>query len=90
MRACFVHSSLFFCSSVTESITFEEMGPVIINSDGTTRRIDNWDQMTKGEQEVAWRRIAKRNEERRKVLLERQLEQQEQQKESEEGKEGSV
>ena len=63
------------------------MGPVIINSDGTTRRIDNWDQMTKGEQEVAWRRIAKRNEERRKVLLERQ---QEQQKESEEGKEGSV
>ena len=66
------------------------MGPVIINSDGTTRRIDNWDQMTKGEQEVAWRRIAKRNEERRKVLLERQLEQQEQQKESEEGKEGSV
>jgi hypothetical protein len=62
------------------------MGPVIINSDGTTRRIDNWDQMTKGEQEVAWRRIAKRNEERRKVLLERQ---QEQQKESEEGKEGS-
>jgi predicted Fe-S protein YdhL (DUF1289 family) len=62
------------------------MGPVIINSDGTTRRIDNWDQMMKGEQEVAWRRIAKRNEERRKVLLERQ---QEQQKESEEGKEGS-
>lgn len=62
------------------------MGPVIINSDGTTRRIDNWDQMTKGEQEVAWRRIAKRNEERRKVLLERL---QEQQKESEEGKEGS-
>jgi hypothetical protein len=45
--------------------------------------------MTKGEQEVAWRRIAKRNEERRKFLLERQLEQQEQQKESEEGKEGS-
>jgi len=64
------------------------MGPVIINADGTTRRIDNWDQMTRGEQEVAWRRIAKRNEERRKVLLAEH--QQEQQKESEEeGKEGS-
>ena len=83
-----LHFSCFRPS--TESITFEEMGPVIINSDGTTRRIDNWDQMTKGEQEVAWRRIAKRNEERREVLLERQQEQQEQQKESEEGKEGSV
>jgi hypothetical protein len=59
-----------------ESITFEEMGPVIINVDGTTRRIDNWDQMTKNEQEVAWRRIAKRNEERRKVLFENQEQQQ--------------
>jgi hypothetical protein len=61
-----------------ESIRFEEMGPVIINADGTTRRIDNWDQMTKGEQEVAWRRIAKRNEERREALLEQQRRQQEQ------------
>ncbi|KAL7442532.1 hypothetical protein ACHAXH_009812 [Discostella pseudostelligera] len=59
-----------------ESIRFEEMGPVIINADGTTRRIDNWDQMTKSEQEVAWRRIAKRNEERRKALLEEQQQKQ--------------
>jgi hypothetical protein len=65
-------------SSVQESIRFEEMGPVIINADGTTRRIDNWDQMTKGEQEVAWRRIAKRNEERRMALLEQQRREQQQ------------
>lgn len=58
-----------------ESIRFEEMGPVIINADGTTRRIDNWDQMTKKEQEVAWRRISKRNEQRRKALLEQQQQQ---------------
>ena len=64
-----------------ESIRFEEMGPVIINIDGTTRRIDNWDQMTKNEQEVAWRRIAKRNEERRKLLLEKQEQQQQQKSE---------
>jgi predicted Fe-S protein YdhL (DUF1289 family) len=57
------------------------MGPVIINIDGTTRRIDNWDQMTKNEQEVAWRRIAKRNEERRKLLLEKQEQQQQQKSE---------
>ena len=55
-----------------ETISFEEMGPVIINADGTTRQIANWDQMTKREQEVTWRRISKRNEERRKALLEQQ------------------
>jgi len=74
------HHSIFVFS---ESITFEAMGPVIINSDGTTRRIDNWDQMTEKEQEVAWRRISKRNEARRKALLEQQQEQQQQQNEME-------
>ena len=63
-----------------ETIRFEEMGPVILNTDGTTRRIANWDQLTEAEQKVTWRRISKRNEERRKMLLEQQ-----QQKESEEG-----
>ena len=67
---------------ITDSISFEEMGPVIINADGSTRQIDNWDTMTKKEQEVAWRRISKRNEERRKALLEQQ------QKETEAKKEG--
>ena len=68
-----------------ESIRFEEMGPVIINADGTTRRIDNWDQMSENEQKVAWRRISKRNEERRKALLEKQQQQQQQQAEEMEG-----
>ena len=58
-----------------ESIKFEEMGPVVINADGSTRQIANWDKMTKAEQEVAWRRISKRNEERRKILLEQQQQQ---------------
>ena len=61
-----------------ETMRFEEMGPVIINSDGTTRRIANWDAMTKHEQEVTWRRISKRNEERRKLLMQQYQEQQEQ------------
>ena len=60
-----------------DTISFEEMGPVIINADGTTRRIDNWDKMSKHEQEVAWRRISKRNAERRAALLEQQQKQQE-------------
>ncbi len=62
-----------------ETIKFEEMGPVIINADGTTRRIDNWDSMTEREREVAWRRISKRNEERRKVLLDQQQTERQQQ-----------
>jgi hypothetical protein len=45
---------------------------------GTTRRIENWDKLSEKEKEVTWRRISKRNEERRKMLLE--------QMEKEEGK----
>merc|ERR1719437_365040 len=55
-----------------ESIRFEEWGPIILNSDGTTRRIANWDELTDKEKEVSWRRISKRNEERRLILLEQQ------------------
>eukprot|EP00578_Thalassiosira_sp_NH16_P021475 CAMPEP_0181103982 /NCGR_PEP_ID=MMETSP1071-20121207/15175_1 /TAXON_ID=35127 /ORGANISM="Thalassiosira sp., Strain NH16" /LENGTH=159 /DNA_ID=CAMNT_0023187131 /DNA_START=12 /DNA_END=491 /DNA_ORIENTATION=+ len=66
-----------------ESISLEEMGPIIINADGTTRSIDNWDQMTKNEQEVAWRRISKRNEQRRKALLKQQQQEMDGKKEEE-------
>mmetsp|Transcript_11906 Transcript_11906/g.16926 ORF Transcript_11906/g.16926 Transcript_11906/m.16926 type:complete len:149 (-) Transcript_11906:106-552(-) len=62
-----------------ETIRFEELGPVILNTDGSMRRIDNWDNLTEREREVTWRRISKRNEERRKILLEQQQEQQQQQ-----------
>lgn len=65
-----------------ESISLETMGPIILNSDGTTRRIANWDNMTPQEQKVAWRRISKRNEERRLELLAKQ---EQQEKESSDG-----
>lgn len=52
-----------------ETIRFEEFGPIILNTDGSTRRIENWDTLTEKEKEVTWRRISRRNEERRKVLL---------------------
>jgi hypothetical protein len=55
-----------------ETITFEKMGPIIINTDGTTRAIANWDELSDREKEVTWKRISKRNEERRKILLEKQ------------------
>jgi hypothetical protein len=52
-----------------ETLRFEELGPIIINSDGSTRRIENWSQLSDKEKEVSWRRISKRNEERRRALL---------------------
>ena len=61
-----------------ETIKFDEMGPIIINADGTTRQIANWENMSANEQKVAWRRISKRNEERRKALIEEQQQQQQQ------------
>jgi len=66
------------------------MGPIILNTDGTTRRIENWDTLTKHEQEVTWRRISKRNEIRRQALLKEQeerLKQEQEQQEDDEAKE---
>lgn len=56
---------------VGESLDFEELGPIIINSDGTTRRIANWDDMTAQEQQVTWKRIAARNKRRLEELKSR-------------------
>ncbi|GKY90753.1 hypothetical protein MPSEU_000048200 [Mayamaea pseudoterrestris] len=58
-----------------EGISFDHIGPIIINADGTTKTIDNWKDLSLQEQQTAWRRIAKRNEERRAALLIKQQEQ---------------
>ena len=51
-----------------ETISLEELGPIIINADGTTRRITNWSTLNKIEQENSWRVISARNLKRLKVL----------------------
>jgi hypothetical protein len=61
-----------------ETISFENLGPIILNVDGTTRRIANWDDMTEPERQTTWRRIKVRNEQRRQHLLQLQQEQQQQ------------
>ena len=58
---------------VGESLKLESVGPVIINSDGTTRTIANWNTLSEREKEVTWRRIKKRNAERRAVLESKQI-----------------
>ena len=40
------------------------VGPIIVNTDGTTRRIANWDTLSKQEQESSWRLISARNKQR--------------------------
>lgn len=41
-----------------------DLGPIIVNTDGTTRRIANWDTLSKQEQESSWRLISARNKQR--------------------------
>eukprot|EP00349_Pseudokeronopsis_sp_Brazil_P000895 CAMPEP_0202961604 /NCGR_PEP_ID=MMETSP1396-20130829/5677_1 /ASSEMBLY_ACC=CAM_ASM_000872 /TAXON_ID= /ORGANISM="Pseudokeronopsis sp., Strain Brazil" /LENGTH=118 /DNA_ID=CAMNT_0049681569 /DNA_START=160 /DNA_END=519 /DNA_ORIENTATION=+ len=53
---------------VGSSVSMDHLGPIIINTDGTTRRISNWDTMTKSEQENAIRLISARNKRRIEAL----------------------
>ena len=58
-----------------EKISMEHLGPIIINTDGSLRRIDNWDKLSKEEQDRSFRLIAARNKKRIEIL--KQKEQQE-------------
>ena len=53
------------------SLSLDELGPIIVNKDGTTSRVTNWLTMNKDEQERTQRMIIKRNEKRLKVLKEK-------------------
>jgi hypothetical protein len=47
-----------------EAVAMEELGPIVINTDGTTARITNWHEMTPAEQEKTRRVIVARNAKR--------------------------
>ena len=47
-----------------EALAMEELGPIVINTDGTTSRITNWPEMTPAEQEKTRRVIVARNAKR--------------------------
>lgn len=57
-----------------DTIKLDGMGPVVVNEDGSLSRITNWPQLTEREQEVAQRRIAKRNAERLERLRKKEQE----------------
>ena len=52
-----------------ESVGLSDLGPIIINADGSARRITNWAVLSAGEKEVAWRRVRLRNARRMKTLV---------------------
>lgn len=53
------------------SLSLDELGPIIVNKDGTTSRVTNWLEMGREEQERTQRMIKKRNEKRLKELKEK-------------------
>lgn len=57
-----------------ESITLDEMGPIIVNTDGTLRRIENWQNMTSAEQKTTLRLISARNKKRIEALRQQEAE----------------
>ncbi|ORX98061.1 hypothetical protein K493DRAFT_313825 [Basidiobolus meristosporus CBS 931.73] len=42
----------------------DELGPVVVNEDGSISRIDNWKEMTEIERKNVYRILLKRNKER--------------------------
>jgi hypothetical protein len=55
-----------------DSISFDHLGPIVLNTDGTLSRIGNWDQMTEPERCATKRMVARRNLERKKMLEEKE------------------
>ena len=54
-----------------ESLHLDELGPIILNEDGTMRRIANWHLLTDKEREVTQRKISTRNKERAEAIRRR-------------------
>ena len=51
-----------------EKLSLDHLGPIIINTDGTTKRITNWDKLTEDERKTTWRVISTRNKKRLEEL----------------------
>lgn len=66
-----VSSTILSDTTNTENSTtasLEDLGPVILNSDGTMSRIPNWKDLTDIEKDKTFRLITKRNAKRKQEL----------------------
>ena len=61
-----------------EKISMDHLGPIIINTDGSLRRIDNWDKLSKEEQDRSFRLIAARNKKRIEILKQKERQERQQ------------
>lgn len=52
----------------TDTMQLDYLGPIIVNTDGTTQKIPNWSSMTEMEKEKTVRLITVRNKERTEAL----------------------
>ena len=59
-----------------QTLTLDELGPIVIQEDGRLGRLSNWQEMTEGEQQMTLKFVAKRNAQRRGALLQRQQQEQ--------------
>lgn len=57
-----------------DAVSMDELGPIIVNADGTLRRIENWATLTKHEQATTMKLISRRNKKRLTALKELQNE----------------
>ena len=55
-----------------ETVTLDELGPIILQEDGRLGRLSNWHDMTESEQAATLKFVAKRNAKRRQALLKAQ------------------
>ena len=58
-----------------DKLSMEHLGPIIVNTDGSLRRIGNWDKLTKAEQDNTFRLIAARNKKRIEILKRKEQDQ---------------
>lgn len=56
------------------SLAMSDLGPIIVNTDGTLRRIENWSQLTKAEQASTIKMVTRRNKKRLEALKELEAE----------------
>ena len=69
--------------SMEQVVKMDNLGPIILNSDGTMSRINGWENLTEGERERSLRLIAKRNKARKESLMQAEETQQQQRVEDE-------
>lgn len=54
-----------------QKLSLDDLGPMVLNKDGTISRITNWDVKLPHEKEIIMKKISRRNAERAKILNEK-------------------